>query len=182
MSGCSVTVTRGWVHIHATVTTDHALCERTTQQTQRPDRTFASLDVSKRLYDDLVIGCSGRSDPQTCGAGRCSRARAASRSPADVRALLGALEVLSDEVETLVSLATEDRQPGWWRQYAEVLPAWFEGYLSLESEASRLLSYESEVVPGLLQTEDYAAEILRHSPGTIRCTSTRLSTRERSAG
>ncbi len=88
-------------------------------------------------------------------------------TPADVRALLGALEVpLSDEVETLVNLAAEDRQPGWWRQYAEVLPAWFEGYLSLESEASRLLAYESEVVPGLLQTEDYAAEIVRHSPYT----------------
>lgn len=87
-------------------------------------------------------------------------------TPADVRALLGALDALSDEVEILVSLASEDRQPGWWRQYAEVLPSWFEGYLSLESEAARLLAYESEVVPGLLQTEQYAAEILRHSPYT----------------
>jgi transcriptional regulator with XRE-family HTH domain len=84
-------------------------------------------------------------------------------TPADVRALLGVLDVLSEEVETLVSLAGEDRQPGWWRQYAEVLPPWFEGYLSLESEAARLLAYESEVVPGLLQTEWYAAEIFRHS-------------------
>ncbi len=87
-------------------------------------------------------------------------------TPTDVRALLGVLDALSDEVETLVSLASEDRQPGWWRQYAEVLPRWFEGYLSLESEAARLLAYESEVVPGLLQTEEYAAEILRHSPYT----------------
>ncbi|MFL6146557.1 MAG: helix-turn-helix domain-containing protein [Pseudonocardiaceae bacterium] len=87
-------------------------------------------------------------------------------TPADVRALLGVLDALSDEVETLVSLASEDRQPGWWRQYAEVLPTWFEGYLSLESEAARLLAYESEVVPGLFQTEEYATEILRHSPYT----------------
>ena len=87
-------------------------------------------------------------------------------TPADVRALLGVLGTVSDEVETLVSLASENRQPGWWRQYAEVLPTWFEGYLSLESEAARLLVYESEVAPGLLQTEDYAAEILRHSPYT----------------
>jgi Domain of unknown function (DUF5753) len=36
--------------------------------------------------------------------------------------------------------------------------------LSLESEAAQLLVYESEIVPGLLQTEQYAAEILRHSP------------------
>jgi transcriptional regulator with XRE-family HTH domain len=87
-------------------------------------------------------------------------------TPADVRELLGALGTVSDEVETLVSLAGEDRQPGWWRQYAEVLPPWFEGYLSLESEAARLLVYEPEVVHGLLQTEEYAAEILRHSTYT----------------
>lgn len=87
-------------------------------------------------------------------------------TPSDVRALLGVLDALSEEVETLVSLAGEDRQPGWWRQYTEVLPPWFEGYLSLESEAARLLAYESEVVPGLLQTEQYAAEILRHSSYT----------------
>lgn len=87
-------------------------------------------------------------------------------TPADVRALLGTLEVLNDEVETLVNLASEDRQPGWWRQYAEVLPPWFEGYLSLESEAVQLLAYEPEVIPGLLQTEGYAAEIIRHSPYT----------------
>jgi len=72
-------------------------------------------------------------------------------TPADVRALLGVLDVLTEEMETLISLAGEDRQLGWWRQYAEVLPPWFEGYLSLGSEASRLLAYESEVVPGLLQ-------------------------------
>lgn len=87
-------------------------------------------------------------------------------TPEDVRALLGVLEAVSDEVETLVNLASENRQPGWWRQYAEVLPRWFEGYLSLESEAARLFAYESEVVPGLLQTEEYAAEIVRHSPYT----------------
>jgi transcriptional regulator with XRE-family HTH domain len=87
-------------------------------------------------------------------------------TPADVHALLRVLDTPSDEVDTLVSLASEHRQPGWWRQYAEVLPPWFEGYLSLESEAARLLTYESEVLPGLLQTEQYAAEILRQSSYT----------------
>ncbi|MGH3974555.1 MAG: helix-turn-helix domain-containing protein, partial [Pseudonocardiaceae bacterium] len=87
--------------------------------------------------------------------------------PGDVRALLGLYDdVLTDEIEQLVTLAQEDKQPGWWRQYAEVLPEWFEGFLSLESEATRLLAYESEVVPGLLQIEQYAAEILRQSPYT----------------
>jgi transcriptional regulator with XRE-family HTH domain len=87
-------------------------------------------------------------------------------TPADVHALLSVLDTPSDDVDMLVSLASEHRQPGWWRQYAEVLPPWFEGYLSLESEAARLLAYESEVVPGLLQTEQYAAEIMQQSAYT----------------
>jgi transcriptional regulator with XRE-family HTH domain len=43
-------------------------------------------------------------------------------TPADVHALLSVLDAPSEEVDMLVSLASEHRQPGWWRQYAEVLP------------------------------------------------------------
>jgi transcriptional regulator with XRE-family HTH domain len=88
-------------------------------------------------------------------------------APADVRALLGRYDVPSDEVTALVNLAMEDKQPGWWRQYSEVLPESFGGYLSLESEASRILAYESEVVHGLLQTERYARSVLAQHPLTV---------------
>lgn len=89
-------------------------------------------------------------------------------TPDDVRALLRLYDdVLTDEVEQLVTLAREDKQPGWWRQYSEVLPHEFEGFLGLESEAARILSYESEVLPGLLQTEDYAKRVLGQHPLTV---------------
>lgn len=88
-------------------------------------------------------------------------------TPEDVRALLGLYDVLTDEVEQLVTLAREDKQPGWWRQYSEVLPHEFEGFLGLESEAARILSYESDVVPGLLQTQDYAKRVLGQHPLTV---------------
>ncbi len=88
-------------------------------------------------------------------------------TPEDVRALLRLYDVLTDEVEQLVTLAREDKQPGWWRQYSEVLPPEFEGFLGLESEAARILAYESEVVPGLLQTEDYAKRVLGQHPLTV---------------
>jgi hypothetical protein len=71
------------------------------------------------------------------------------------------------ETAELVGLAVEDRHPAWWRQYSDVLPESFDTYLSLESEASRIRAYESEVVPGLLQTEAYARAILRHHPLTV---------------
>lgn len=88
-------------------------------------------------------------------------------SPDDVRVLLELYGAASEEVTDLVNLAMEDRQPSWWRQYSDVLPENFSGYLSLESEAARLVAYESEVVPGLLQTDEYAREILRQHPLTV---------------
>jgi hypothetical protein len=75
------------------------------------------------------------------------RARAIAVTPADVRALFKVLEVLSGEVETMVDLASEDRQLGWWRQYAEVLRS--EGHLSMEFRSGGAASLRSEVVPGL---------------------------------
>ncbi|MGH3322068.1 MAG: helix-turn-helix domain-containing protein [Streptosporangiaceae bacterium] len=38
--------------------------------------------------------------------------------------------------------------------------AWFADYLDLEAEASQIHTYESHVVPGLLQTEDYARAVV----------------------
>jgi transcriptional regulator with XRE-family HTH domain len=88
-------------------------------------------------------------------------------TPDDVRKLLELYGAASDEVNSLVNLAMEDRQPSWWRQYSDVLPENFSGYLSLESEASRILTYESEVVPGLLQTDAYARVVLGQHPLTV---------------
>jgi len=44
------------------------------------------------------------------------------------------------------------------------LPTWFEPYIGLESEVVRLRDFQSMVLPGLLQTEDYARAVLRAAP------------------
>jgi len=88
-------------------------------------------------------------------------------NPADVRTLLELYGAPSGEIADLVNLAMEDRQPAWWRQYSDVLPDSFSGYLSLESEALRISAYESEVIPGLLQIDPYAREILAQHPLTV---------------
>jgi hypothetical protein len=64
----------------------------------------------------------------------------------------------------LLTLARQANTPGWWREYGDVLPNWFETYLGLEQAASVIRTYEPQLVPGLLQTEDYARAImlLRH--------------------
>lgn len=62
----------------------------------------------------------------------------------------------SDERDPLLSLAGKTREPGWWQEYGDVMPPWFEEYVGLESAASLIRTYEVQFVPGLLQTAEYA--------------------------
>src|ERR1700675_1499507 len=64
------------------------------------------------------------------------------------------------EREQLLSLASRANQPGWWQRYQDVLPAWFQSYIGLEESAESIRSYDSQFIPGLLQTEEYAAAVL----------------------
>jgi transcriptional regulator with XRE-family HTH domain len=63
------------------------------------------------------------------------------------------------EREALRSLAARANSPGWWHDYADVLPSWFEPYVGLEEAASQIRAYEVQFIPGLLQTEDYARAV-----------------------
>lgn len=60
----------------------------------------------------------------------------------------------------LMALAKETKAKGWWLSYSDVICEWFDVYIGLEEAAERLEWYESELVPGLLQTADYARAIM----------------------
>jgi transcriptional regulator with XRE-family HTH domain len=64
------------------------------------------------------------------------------------------------ERDALVAMAREANAAGWWHQYADVLPDWFQTYVGLEEAASVLRVYEVQFVPGLLQTAEYARAIM----------------------
>jgi hypothetical protein len=61
----------------------------------------------------------------------------------------------------VIALARLSSTPNWWAKYGDVLPAWFETYLGLESAAQTIRSFEVQFVPGLFQTEDYARAVTR---------------------
>ncbi|MEU3413102.1 MULTISPECIES: helix-turn-helix domain-containing protein [unclassified Streptomyces] len=65
------------------------------------------------------------------------------------------------ERESLLSLAREANVAGWWHSYTDVLPSWFPTYVGLEGAASLIRVYEVQFVHGLLQTEEYAREVVR---------------------
>ncbi|MFI9640618.1 helix-turn-helix domain-containing protein [Micromonospora sp. NPDC051925] len=85
--------------------------------------------------------------------------------PRDVRAALALYEVTGVDAEALIEIARGAQQRGWWQNYSDVLPEWFEFYVGLEAEAAGLRTYEAESVPGLLQTEAYAREMFRRTAG-----------------
>ena len=58
-------------------------------------------------------------------------------------------------------LARESRQKGWWQQYGEAVPGWFEVFVGLEAEAATVWGYDAEFVPGILRTEEYARAVHR---------------------
>jgi hypothetical protein len=65
------------------------------------------------------------------------------------------------EVEALLAMARDANTPGWWHQYGDLLPQWFRAYVDLESAATLIRAYEGQIVPGLLQTEDYMRAVVR---------------------
>jgi Domain of unknown function (DUF5753)/Helix-turn-helix domain len=64
------------------------------------------------------------------------------------------------EVADFLVLTREANEPGWWSGYGDVLPQWFRAYVDLESAATLIRTYEGQLVPGLLQTEDYMRAVV----------------------
>jgi hypothetical protein len=65
-----------------------------------------------------------------------------------------------EEVAAFLELAREANAPGWWQDYGDVLPQWFRAYVDLESVATLIRTYEGQLVPGLLQTDDYVRAVI----------------------
>ncbi|MDL4774068.1 DUF5753 domain-containing protein [Actinomadura xylanilytica] len=61
----------------------------------------------------------------------------------------------------LLALTKQAAALAWWADYRDVVPEWFETYLSLEPDAAVLQVYEPRFIPGLLQTEGYARATIR---------------------
>jgi transcriptional regulator with XRE-family HTH domain len=78
-------------------------------------------------------------------------------SQRDVRDLCGVYEVEDSRiVESLMQMAKESRQQGWWHAFGDIP---YSVYIGLETDAASLRVYEPQVVPGLLQTQAYAEAV-----------------------
>ncbi|MER6303953.1 helix-turn-helix transcriptional regulator [Kitasatospora sp. NPDC001539] len=69
---------------------------------------------------------------------------------------------------TLETLARESKKRGWWHDYGDTIPPAHADFLGLEGDARYIRTWQPLVVPGLLQTEDYARALLQANPAAVR--------------
>jgi transcriptional regulator with XRE-family HTH domain len=81
------------------------------------------------------------------------------QAPEDIATLGAAYEVPAWEVDRLTSLTGRAAQATWWGAWSAVVPDWFKTFVGLEGLAVEEFHFEPMIIPGLLQTEEYATAI-----------------------
>lgn len=80
---------------------------------------------------------------------------------AELEKLLDLYHVTGPERDELLDVGKESRQRRRRKLYGDTLPGHFRRFIDLEADATEIRSYEGELIPGLLQTEDYARALVR---------------------
>lgn len=130
-------------------------------QTPTVRRRRLALEL-RRLREAAKLTCEEVAEQLECSASKISRVETGrvSVSPRDVRDMLEIYGVPPDQRDSLVQLARESRQKGWWHAYGDSVSPHFATYLGLEGAAFEIRIYEVNLIPGLLQTEEYARAVI----------------------
>jgi hypothetical protein len=79
---------------------------------------------------------------------------------AEVRSMLDLYNAIGERREELLRDARRIRDRCWWSRYADLIDEAFETQLVLEDDATVIRIYQPNLVPGMLQTERYAWELI----------------------
>jgi len=79
----------------------------------------------------------------------------------------------------LEGLARESDQRGWWADYGNTVPWWFKDFLGMETAAAEVWTYESEYIPGLLQTRQYVEAVTEAAESSERFAEVRAERQKR---
>ncbi|NSC24060.1 helix-turn-helix domain-containing protein [Streptomyces albus subsp. chlorinus] len=87
----------------------------------------------------------------------------------DLKALISAYGIsdvrAQERLTALTRRANRRRRDGWWHQYSSVLSDAYRDQIEMEAICSGIRTFQAQVVPGLLQTAEYARAIAVASPG-----------------
>jgi transcriptional regulator with XRE-family HTH domain len=101
-----------------------------------------------------------------CDRSKISRIETGQRGirPKELRELLAEYGVPAGEQSALVTIAGRGGQHSWWRPYAGALSGTYLDYVIMESAAYEIMAFEAQLIPGLLQTDDYARAVAAAEP------------------
>jgi transcriptional regulator with XRE-family HTH domain len=104
-----------------------------------------------------------------CDRSKISRIETGQRGirPKELRELMGEYGVPASEQLALLAIASRGGQHTWWHPYAEVWSDAYLDYVIMESAASEIMAYEAQLIPDLLQTDDYTRAIAAAEPGFL---------------
>jgi transcriptional regulator with XRE-family HTH domain len=91
--------------------------------------------------------------------------------PRDLARLLDIYGVTGEQRAELLAVASGRRVRGWWEAYSDVVQPGYATYIELESEAQEARCWSSQLIHGLLQTEDYTRAIMESHEGWMELTS-----------
>jgi hypothetical protein len=77
----------------------------------------------------------------------------------EVEKLVDFYGVSDAERSQLLALARDANRRGWWEDYTDIISEEYQAFIGLEAEAASIANWQVSVVPGLLQTEDYARQL-----------------------
>lgn len=131
-----------------------------------------STVLGRQLGDELrgLREAAGKSTADAAEAADCTKAKISrienGRVPVrlpDLVALLQAYDVgdatVRERLACLARRANRRRREGWWNQYGSVLEDTYRDYITLEAMADSVRTFQAQLVPGLLQTADYARAV-----------------------
>ncbi|MBL1079319.1 helix-turn-helix domain-containing protein [Nocardia sp. 2] len=78
----------------------------------------------------------------------------------DIRELCRIYDFDDEFTAALTGLAQQASVKSWWHEYDDLIPEGFNVYVGLEASARALISYQPDLIPGLLQTADYARVLI----------------------
>ncbi|GLZ41997.1 helix-turn-helix transcriptional regulator [Actinokineospora sp. NBRC 105648] len=81
-------------------------------------------------------------------------------SPAVLADTVQVLGIPAEAAAQLDELRRKADAPGWWQDYGDILSEAVQMLIELEADASWIRTYEGQVIPGLLQTRDYAERVI----------------------
>ncbi len=86
------------------------------------------------------------------------------QDPEDIARLLTTYQAEQRDIARLTSLTSRADEATWWAPWAQVVPDWLKTFVGLEGLAESEFIFEPIIIPGLLQTERYAAAVTANTP------------------